>query len=149
MCNTRLPLLLLAAVALLLAACSPKIYGTVQLVDPEMKPLEGESSEGTVINMINTTAKVENASTSAVVDEKGKFESEKESIVPGTYKVEAARIGFETETHTVEIKGSSGKKLEFNLKKIEEGKRKSIESASSDADKIINPGEVNIMPPGM
>jgi len=61
MCNTRFPILLLAAVALLLAACSPKIYGTVQLVDPKMKPLEGESPEGTVINMINTTAKVENA----------------------------------------------------------------------------------------
>ena len=57
--NRKVRILLLGAVALLLAACSPKIYGTVQLVDPEMNPLEGESPQGTVINMINTTAKVE------------------------------------------------------------------------------------------
>ena len=141
--------LILVGLALAVAACSTKIYGTVQLVDPEMKPLEGESAQGTVVNMINTTAQVENASTSAIVDEKGKFESAKESIVPGTYKVEAARIGFETETETVEIKGSGSKKLEFKLKKIEESKRRTIESSSTDADKIINPGEVNIRPPGM
>jgi len=142
-------LILLTATVALLAACSPKIHGTVQLVDPGMNPIEGVSPAGTVINMINTTAKVENASTSAMVDEKGSFESDKETIIPGSYKVEAARIGYETVTETVEIKGSSGKKLEFKLKKIEEGKRKSIESAASDADKIINPGEVNIQPPGM
>ena len=141
--------ILIVVMAVFLAACSSKIHGTVQLVDPKMNPVEGESAEGTVINMINTTAKVENASTSAVVDEKGSFESEKDTIVPGKYKVEAARIGYETVTETVEIKGSSSKKLEFQLKKIEEGKRKSIESAASDADKIINPGEVNIQPPGM
>ena len=141
--------LILVGLSLAVAACSAKIYGTVQLVDPEMKPLEGESVQGTVVNMINTTAQVENASTSAIVDEKGKFESAKESIVPGTYKVEAARIGFETETATVEIKGSSSEKLEFKLKKIEESKRRTIESSSTDADKIINPGEVNIRPPGM
>ena len=141
--------LMLVGMALLVAACSPKIYGTVQLVNGEMEPLEGENSQGTVINMINTTAQVENASTSVTVDEKGKFESEKETIVPGTYKVEAARIGFETETETVEIKGSTKKKLQFKLKKIEEGKRRTIESSSTDADKIINPGEVNIRPPGM
>ena len=141
--------LILIGLTLVVAACSAKIYGTVQLVDPEMKPIESENAQGTVINMINTTAQVENASTSAIVDEKGKFESAKESIVPGTYKVEAARIGFETETETVEIKGSSSKKIEFKLKKIEEGKRRTIESSSSDADKIINPGEVNIRPPGM
>lgn len=141
--------LILIGLLLMTTACSSKIYGTVQLVDPEMNPLDGQSAEGTVINMINTTAQVENASTSAVVDEKGKFESAKESIVPGTYKIEAARIGFETETETVEIKGSGSKKIEFKLKKIEEGKRRSIESSSTDADKIINPGEVNIRPPGM
>ena len=147
--NRWVPFILMTMMAVSLAACSSKIYGTVQLVDPELKPIEGDSPQGTVINMINTTAKVENASTSAMVDEKGSFESEKESIVPGTYKVEAARIGYETVTETVEIKGSSSQKLEFKLKKIEEGKRKSIESAASDADKIINPGEVNIQPPGM
>jgi hypothetical protein len=35
------------------------------------------------------------------------------------------------------------------LKKIEEGRRKSIKGAASDEDKIINPGEVNIQAPAM
>ncbi len=142
-------LFLFAAVALLLSACSPKIRGTVRLVDPDMKPVVGESPKGTVVNMINVTAKVEKASYSVIVDEDGKFESEKEAITRGTYKVEATRIGYDTETRTVEIGRSTRKKLEFELKKIPEGKRKSIAGASSDADKIINPGEVNIRPPGM
>jgi hypothetical protein len=132
-----------------MAACSPKIYGKVNLVDEELKPIEGESAEGTVVNMINTTAKVEEASNSVLVDKNGKFESKEETIVPGNYKVEASRIGFETATESVEIKGSTRKKLVFNLKKIQEGRRRTIEGASSDADKIINPGEVNIRPPSM
>ena len=112
-----------------------------------MKPIEGESPKGTVVQMINTSAKLEKASFAAIADEKGKFESEKDALTPGKYKVEANRIGYETETETVEIKGSTRQKFTFKLKKIDEGKRKSIESLSSDADKIINPGEVNIQPP--
>ena len=140
---------LFASAVMVLTACSPKIYGRVNLVDENMEPLESESPQGTVINIINTTATVEHASSSVVADEKGEFETEEDSVIPGTYKVEAARIGFETGTETVEIKGSTRKKLEFNLKKIEETKRRTIEGASSDADKIINPGEVNIRPPEM
>ena len=148
--NKKVHIILLFAVSvLLLAGCSPKIHGTVQLVDPNLEPLEGETAQGTVVNMINTTATVQEASYAAIVDEKGKFESEKEAITPGTWKVEAGRIGFETETQTVEIKGSTKKKLDFKLKKIPEGERKSIEGSTTDADKIINPGEVNIRPPGM
>ena len=142
-------LLLLFVLVSLTAACSAKIYGKVELVNDKMEPIESEHPKGTVINMINTTAKVEKASHSVVVDEKGEFESEKEAIVPGTYKVEATRIGFDTETRTVEMKGSTREKIKFQLKKIPEGKRRTIEGASSDADKIINPGEVNIRPPGM
>jgi len=146
----RTPLFFLfVATALLLAACSAKIRGTVKLVDPDMKPVLGESPKGTVVNMINTTAKVEKASYAVIVDEDGKFESEKKAISRGTYKVEATRIGYETETRTVKIGRSTRKKLEFELKKITEGERKSIAGSSSDADKIINPGEVNIRPPGM
>jgi hypothetical protein len=146
--NNKAHLILLVAVSvLLLAGCSPKIHGTVQLVDPNLEPLEGEDPKGTVVNMINTTATVQEASYAAIVDEKGKFESEKDAITPGTWKVEAGRIGYETETQTAEIKGST--KLDFKLKKIPEGERKSIEGSTTDADKIINPGEVNIRPPGM
>jgi hypothetical protein len=140
---------LIALALLSLTACSAKIYGTVQLVDEDMKPIPDDNPKGTVVNMINTSVSVETASHSVVADEKGKFESEEETITPGVYKVEATRIGYVTETQTVEIGGSTSKKLKFALKKIPEGKRRSIAGASSDADKIINPGEVNIQPPGI
>jgi len=140
---------LIGLALLSLVACSAKIYGTVQLVDEDMKPIPDDNPKGTVVNMINTSVSVENASHSVVADEKGKFESEEETITPGVYKVEASRIGYVTETETVEIGGSTSKKLKFALKKIPEGKRRSIAGASSDADKIINPGEVNIQPPGI
>jgi hypothetical protein len=39
--------------------------------------------------------------------------------------------------------------VELKLKKIPEGKRKSIEGSKSDENKIVNPGEVNIQPPTM
>ena len=140
---------LIALALLSITACSAKIYGTVKLVDEDMKPIPDENPKGTVVNMINTSVSVENASHSVVADEKGKFESEEETITSGVYKVEASRIGYVTETQTVEIGGSTSKKLKFALKKIPEGKRRSIAGASSDADKIINPGEVNIQPPGI
>lgn len=135
--------------AALLSSCSPRIYGTVQLVDVDMKPIEDESPEGTVVNMINTTAGLEEASHSVSVDKENKFESSKGAITPGTYKVEVGRIGYVTETETVEIGKFTGKELNISLKKIPEGKRRSIEGAQSDEDKIINPGEVNIRPPMM
>jgi hypothetical protein len=140
---------LIGLALLSLVACSAKIYGTVKLVDEDMKPIPDDNPKGTVVNMINTSVSVENASHSVVVNEKGKFESEEDTITPGVYKVEASRIGYVTETETVEIGGSTSKKLKFALKKIPEGKRRSIAGASSDADKIINPGEVNIQPPGI
>lgn len=147
-CKTHL-LILIAVVPFLFGACSAKIYGKVELVDQKLQPIQGESPQGTVVHMMNTTANLQVASISAIADEKGKFESEKDALTPGKYKVEASRIGYETQTETVEIKGSTREKLEFKLKKIDEGKRKSIESLTSDADKIVNPGEVNIQPPGM
>lgn len=140
---------LLALIALLLASgCASSIRGTVQLVDSREQPIANESPIGTVVNMINTKAAVEQASASAPVDAKGAFESPKDSIKPGVYKVEASRIGYETQTATVEV-GSFGKKVEFKLRKIDEARRKAIQGATSDEDKIINPGEVNIQPPAM
>ncbi len=144
---SKFAMIVVIGLALTFTACSTRIYGTVKLVDQNMNVIEGLNPQGTVVNMINTTAKVENASTSVAVDEKGKFESARDSITKGVYKVEVSRIGFATETQTVEIGGS--KKLAFKLKKIEESQRKTIAGASSDADKIVNPGEVNIQPPGM
>jgi hypothetical protein len=104
---------------------------------------------GTIVNMINITTAIEKASQAVTVDAEGKFESVKDYIIPGTYKVEASRIGYMTDTKTVEITKFGGQKVEFKLRKIPEGKRKSIEGARSDEDKIVNPGEVNIQPPTM
>ncbi len=134
-----------------LGACSPSIHGTLQLVDANLQPvpLVKESPEGTVVNMINTTSTLEEASHSVTVNKEGKFESEKGKIVRGTYKVEASRIGYQTETQTVEVGRFIGSKVDFKLKKIAEGKRKSTEASKTDEDKIVNPGEVNIQPPTM
>jgi hypothetical protein len=139
-----LALIILAAIS----GCGTAIRGTVQLVDGRQQPIANENPKGAVVNMINTKAAVERASTSAPVDEKGEFESPKDSIQSGVYKVEVSRIGYETQTQTVEV-GSFGTKLDFKLRKIEEAKRRSIKGAASDEDKIINPGEVNIQAPAM
>ena len=145
--KTRTTLAALVVVAAV-TGCAGGIRGTVQLVDSRQQPIPNESPKGAVVNMINTKAPVEQASASASVDEKGEFASPKDSIKPGLYKVEVSRIGYETQTATVEV-GSFGKKVEFKLRKIEEAKRRSIRGAASDEDKIINPGEVNIQPPAM
>lgn len=143
--------LMFVVLALALGACSPRIYGTVQLVDANLQPIPPakESPQGTVVNMINTTTTLEKASQAVTVNAEGKFESIKDYIIPGKYKVEASRIGYMTDTQSVEVTKFGGKKVEFKLKKIPEGKRKSIEGSTSDEDKIVNPGEVNIQPPTM
>ena len=139
----------LVLLAALLPSCSPRIYGRLELVDAALRPVSTDNAAGTVVNMMNTTAPLEKASHAAVVDGKGEFTSAKDAIVKGMYKVEAARIGYVTETQTVEIGRFSRKKLEIRLKKIDEGTRKAIEGTATDQDKIINPGEVNIQAPSM
>lgn len=142
----------LVVAALMLGACSPKIYGTVQLLDASLQsiPVAVENPQGTVVNMINTTTTLEKASQSVAVSADGKYESVKDYMVPGTYKVEVSRMGYLTETQSVEVtRFGGGKKADFKLKKIPEAKRRSIEGAKSDEDKIVNPGEVNIQPPAM
>ena len=146
---TTRALVVLIAPLLVLSGCAATIHGTVQLIDSRQQPVTNESPKGAVINMINTTAAVDQASSSATVDEKGEFESTKGSIKPGVYKVEASRIGYETQTETVEVGSVFGKKVQFKLRKIEEAKRKSVKGSATDEDKIINPGEVNIQPPAM
>jgi len=145
--------ILLVCVCLIavLPACAPRIYGTVQLLDAALQPipLTRESSEGTVVNMINTSTSLEKASHSAVVGKEGKYESAKDAITPGLYKVEVSRIGYMTETQSLEITKFGGKQADFKIKKISEGTRRSIEGSKSDENKIVNPGEVNIQPPTM
>ena len=139
---------LTALASMLLVSGCASIHGTVQLVDSRQQPIPNESPKGAVVNMINTSAAVEHASTSASVNEKGEYESPKDSVKSGVYKVEASRNGYETQTVTVEV-GTFGKEVDFKLRKIDEGKRRSIRGETSDEDKIINPGEVNIQAPAM
>ncbi|MGB5082093.1 MAG: carboxypeptidase-like regulatory domain-containing protein [Burkholderiales bacterium] len=147
--TARALLVLIAPLLLVVSGCAATIHGTVQLVDDRRQPITGESPRGAVVNMINTTAAVEKASSSAVVDEKGGFESPKGSVTPGVYKVEASRIGYETQTATIEIGTFFSKKVQFKLPKIQEARRNSIKGSETDEDKIVNPGEVNIQPPAM
>lgn len=144
---------LFAAVGIvtLLSACAPSIRGTIQLVDANNKPIPVEiaSPEGTVVNMINTGAAVEQASYSVTTAADGKFESAKDVIKQGKYLVEVSLIGFQTETRTVEVGSFSSPTVDVNLRKIPEGRRKSIRGSRTDENKIVNPGEVNIQPPSM
>lgn len=142
-------LIVLIAPLLVVSGCAATIHGTVQLVDSRQQPIPSESPKGAVVNLINTSAAVDQASSSTSVDEKGKFESPKDSIKPGIYKVEVSRIGYETRTETVEVGSFFSKEVQFKLQKIQEAKRKSIKGSATDEDKIINPGEVNIQPPAM
>ena len=143
--------LLFALIILAAGACSPRIYGKVELLDANLQPIPAskEGPQGTVVNMINTTTTLEKASGAAITDSEGKYQSAKDYIIPGLYKVEASRIGYMTDTQAVKVTKFGGKKVEFKLRKIPEGARRTIEGSKSDEDKIVNPGEVNIQPPTM
>jgi hypothetical protein len=140
-----------AMMVLLLTACAPSIHGTIQLVDANNKPIPVTiaSPEGAVVNMINTSVSVEQASHSVTATANGKFESEKDTIEKGKYQVEISHLGFQTETRTVEVSTFSSPTVDVNLHKIPEARRKSLRGSRSDEDKIVNPGEVNIQPPSM
>ena len=75
----------LLMLATLTASCSPRIYGRLGLVDTGMRPVATDNAQGTVVNMMNTTAPLEKASHAAVVDAKGEFTSAKDAIVRGIY----------------------------------------------------------------
>ena len=140
-----------AGIVFLLSACAPGIRGPIQLVDANNKPLPADvaSPEGSVVNMINTSVAVENASFSVTTDAAGKFESAKDTIKKGKYQVEINHLGFQSESRAVEVSTFSSPTVDVNLRKIYEGRRKSIKGSRSDEGKIVNPGEVNIQPPSM
>lgn len=148
MCKAK-KLLLLLLVAGMTAGCSAKIAGSVRLVDQNLRPVTSDKPDGIVVNMINTTEALENASHSVRTDAMGNFESEKGRVSKGSYKIEVSRIGYKTSTTTAEVGKFGTTKVELLLKKISEGGSRSIRSKNSDEDKIINPGEVNIQPPTM
>ena len=135
--------------AVLSSGCSSKITGVVRLTDMNMKPLTKVSPEGIVVNMMNTTGSLESGSHAVSTDAKGQFISAEGKIKKGTYKIEVTKFGFVTDTQSVQVGSFGTREVTLVLKKILRSKRRSIRAQGSDADKIINPGEVNIQPPGM
>jgi 5-hydroxyisourate hydrolase-like protein (transthyretin family) len=133
---------------LLLGGCSAGISGSVRLVDRNNKPVADAPLEGIVVNMINTTSAVEQASHSVKTDSKGRFEAGADKIKPGVYKVEVSEPGYVATTKTIEVKKSS-RSVDLDLKQLPKGASQSYRGMKSDKDKIINPGEVNIQPPSM
>jgi len=137
-----------ATLALVLGGCGATISGTVRFVDREDKPVADAKVEGVVVNMINTSASIEQASYSVKTDAKGRFEADAKQVKPGTYKIEASEPGYIPASKTIEFKDSS-REVELNLKQLPTGGARSYRGAQSDRDMIINPGEVNIQPPEM
>lgn len=136
-------IILLAA----LGGCATGISGTVRLVDMNNLPVTDGDAEGIVVNMINTSVPLEEASFAVKTDKNGKFNSDGAKLKNGTYKVEAGKSGFLTTTVTVEVKG--GEEVNLDLKQIPKKQSRTFRSSGYDQDKIVNPGEVNIQPPAM
>jgi hypothetical protein len=110
------------------------------------RPVINDNLNGIVINLMNTSAALESASHSVSTDEKGNFAAQNANLKPGIYKIEAGKEGYLTSTTSVNV-GSGNTQVELLLRL--NNNRQSIRVNSSDADKIINPGEVNIRPPSM
>lgn len=141
-------LLLLAVLTVTVTACAGRIAGVVRIVDGNNQPVEQLSPEGGVVNMINTSAPLDKASHSVILDKSGKFSSAGAALEKGMYKVEVTMPGFVTTTVEVEL-GKTSDGLVLDLRKIPGGSRRSWRNSDTDADKIVNPGEVNIQPPFM
>lgn len=134
---------------LMLAGCASNITGSVKFMDHDNKQQEADSKlEGIVVNMINTTSKIGEASYSVKTDKQGKFAADPKQLKPGTYKIEVNEPGYLPTSKTIEFKDSS-REVELELKKMPTGGARSYRGMQSDKDKIINPGEVNIQPPSM
>jgi hypothetical protein len=157
MMKSTLKSLPIAVLTLLLSACAANITGSVKFSDREGKAADaaetnksGQESplEGIVVNMINTTSQIGEASYSVKTDNKGKFAADPKQLKPGTYKIEVNEPGYLPVSKTIEFKDSS-REVELELKKMPTGASRTYRGMQSDKDKIINPGEVNIQPPSM
>ncbi len=146
----------IALLTLLLSACAANITGSVRFADHEKAADSGSGDksgqdsrlEGIVVNMINTTSQIGEASYSVKTDSNGKFAADPKQLKPGTYKIEVNEPGYLPVSKTIEFKDSS-REVELELKKMPTGSSRTYRGPQSDKDKIINPGEVNIQPPSM
>ena len=141
--------IVLVLLVCLITGCATRITGSVKLMDDEMKPMSKDDLKGIVVNVINTSSSLNDASYTLTTDNMGKFASEKGVFPPGVYKIEVGRRGYKTATVTVDLGKFRSERIDLTLTKIQQARTKTIRANDSDADKIINPGEVNIQPPFM
>lgn len=142
-------IILLATLISLLSGCATRISGSIKLMDDEMKTVANDNMKNIVVNIINTSSPLNEASYTLTTDEKGWFASEKGSFPPGIYKIEVGHRGYKTATATVDLGKFGSEEIELTLTKLPKARTRTIRINDSDADKIINPGEVNIQPPFM
>lgn len=145
--------------AVLLSGCAASITGVVKFPDAaaardttkaDNKASDNQDAnlEGIVVNLINTTSELGDASYSVKTDKKGRFETDAKQLKSGTYRIEVNEPGYQPVSKTIEFKESS-REVELELKRMPVGATKSYRGSQTDKDKIINPGEVNIQPPSM
>jgi len=147
-----LQVVLISALAFVCTSCasvmvwrSAGIAGQVNLVDRKGNAVKG-NLKGIVVNMINTSGELGEASFSAVTDESGKFA--KNELGKGAYKIEVIKEGFKVGAVEVSLGGHERLSLDINLTRLSASKRKSIKMRKG-REEINNPGQVNIQPPSM
>jgi len=120
-----------------------QIMGKARLVDEKGAPAAEAKPAGISVNFINLAGKLDESVLSAQTDELGKYRSPK--LVPGKYKVEAMLQGYAIQSATILVKNHQHKANDFILKRIREGKGRSLKE--SQEENIPSPGEVQIKPP--
>ncbi len=145
--RTAAALAFAALVAVATTGCATRISGRVGLFDEGGRPLAREEAppQETVVNLINTSAAVDQASYSPEVTPAGTFV--KKDVPPGVYKVEVSRPGFVTVTQQGELKRFRTLKVDARLVRIPEGERRSIAESRAEEEKIVDRGDVHIAPP--
>ncbi|HEX7126453.1 MAG TPA: carboxypeptidase-like regulatory domain-containing protein [Thermodesulfobacteriota bacterium] len=142
-----LVLVLVVTAALAAGGCATQIVGRVSLLDESGAPLPVEEAapQESFVNIIGTTATIDQASHTAPVGPDGSFV--KKDLPPGVYKVEVSRPGFVTVTQQGELKKFRSLKVDARLTRIPEGERRSLAESSVEEDKIVDRGDVSIAPP--
>jgi hypothetical protein len=120
---------------------APRILGRATLVDENGAP--GVVGPGVTLNFINLQGKIEDSIATVQTDAQGKYRSAE--LPPGKYTVEAVLPGYIIGSTTVVLQKHGTKDASFALKKIREGKGRSVKE--SQDDNIPSPGEVKIKPP--
>ena len=122
---------------------APRILGRATLVDENGAPVPGAVASGVTLNFINLQGKIEDSIAAVQTDAQGKYRSAE--LPPGKYTVEAVLPGYVIGRSTVVLEKHGAKNALFALKKIREGKGRSVKE--SQDENIPSPGEVMIKPP--